>query len=232
MQAKDPRLPAHPEPPREHLASPWTLLGIAVAVVITLGVIFPGRGRMQSSSDEARGPSRGTGWPSTTTGAPAPTGSRTAAPGPPGTSGPPSDLELRVKKEPQNANLRFALAQEQTKAGRLPNARAALEPLYNSPDPAVRQRARLEDLKLQMQEMYAHKANSPERERIAGRLRQEVGAMSQYQWDAAGLRELSDIAGQLGARKVRADLQMRIVRSDPNLSRQTVDEVGRGVLSD
>ena len=212
MQAKDPRLSTHAEPPRQHLASPWTLLGIAVAVAVTLVLIFPGRGLMMQSVPDDRDRA-----------AQAPTG---------GWTSPPSELEQKVRKDPQNAQLRFAFAKEQTQTGRHAQARAALEPLYNSPDPAVRQRARLEDLKIQIKQMYDLKPGSPERERALGRLRQELGAMTQYQWDAAGLHELSDIAGQLGARRARADLQMRIARSDQTLTRPGFDRAAKTALSD
>ncbi|MGZ8154428.1 MAG: tetratricopeptide repeat protein [Burkholderiales bacterium] len=210
MQAKEPRLTARPEPPRQHLASPWTLLGIAVAVLVTLALIFPGRGVI---SPFKPGPSVPQG--------PQPISGRA-----------PSELELKVRSEPGNADFRFALAREQTQAGRIADARAALEPLYNSPDPAVRQRARLEDLKLQIQQMHALPEGSAERERASGQLRQELVAMSQYEWDAPALRELAETANQIGARKARADFYMRIVRTDATASRESIDEITQKVLAD
>ena len=49
---------AHPEPARQRLTSPWTLLGIALAVVITLVLIFPGRGILTTTDHRAAGPTR------------------------------------------------------------------------------------------------------------------------------------------------------------------------------
>jgi hypothetical protein len=88
----------------------------------------------------------------------------------------------------------------------------------------VRQRARLEDFKLQMQQMQAMPAGSKERAKEMELLRQELVAMAQYQWDRAGLTELADLAGQIGARKLRAEMYLRIVKTDPDVTREWVEE--------
>src|SRR5688500_5054441 len=123
MASNDSRSPAHPEPPRQRLTSPWTLLGIAVAVGVTLVLIYPGgRGSILTQQQVT-------------------------------TAERPDDASLKylgnlAKKEPGNPELRFQLAQKEQEVGKVREARAALEPLYNSPDAAVRQRARLQDFKL------------------------------------------------------------------------------------
>ncbi|HYC46732.1 MAG TPA: tetratricopeptide repeat protein [Burkholderiales bacterium] len=214
MQSKDFRSPAQrAEPPRQRLTSPWTLVGITVAVVITLVLIFPGRGILTSETQ--------VGARSRTVHAPAAAGDPVLA-----------QLQAQTRKEPTNPQPRFALAQKHVELGSIKDARAALEPLYNSPDPAVRQRARLEDFKLQIQEMYAIQPGTPQRARETERLRQELAAMAQYQWDSAGLRELTDLAAKVEARKLRASLFLRIVKSDESLVRAQVDEAGKQVLSD
>jgi Tfp pilus assembly protein PilF len=205
MASKEFRSPAHPEPPRQRLTSLWTLLGIAVAVGVTLVIIFPGGRGLLSQQQLAKER--------------------------------PDDVSLTylgnlAKKEPDNPELRFTLAQKETEIGKIKAARAALEPLYNSPDPAVRQRARLQDFKLQMQETNALPANSAERNRENERLRQELVAMSQYQWPVTGLLELAGLAGQVGARKLRSDLYLRVAKSDEKLERKWVDEAGVAALSD
>ena len=202
MASNEYRSPAHPEPPRQRLTSPWTLLGVALAVGVTLVLIFPGRGLLTQSSRQK-----------------------------------PDEVSMSylsnlVRNEPDNPELRFTLAQKQTELGRIADARAALEPLYNSPNPAVRQRARMTDFKLQMQQMQAQPPNSKERERDTERLRQELVAMSQYEWNAAGLLDLAAMATQLGARKLRAELYLRIARTDNKLGRQWTDEAARSVLAD
>ncbi|HZN24782.1 MAG TPA: hypothetical protein VFB75_11180 [Burkholderiales bacterium] len=203
MQAKEPRTPAHPEPPRQHFTSPWTLLGIAVVVGVTLVSIFPGRGLLTPTPIEQHD-------------------------GPVGLT----HLSNLARNEPDNAELNFTLAEKQREIGNFAEARAALKRLYNSPDPAVRQRARLSELKLQMQQMQTLDARSAERELESARLRHELIAMAQYDWDVAGLRELSDIANQLGARKLSAELYYRIVRDDQEASRQWIDETAQKVLAD
>ena len=50
MASNESRSPAHPDPPRQRLTSPWTLLGVAVVVGVTLVLIFPGRGLLTQSS--------------------------------------------------------------------------------------------------------------------------------------------------------------------------------------
>jgi predicted Zn-dependent protease len=203
MASKESRSPAHPEPPRQRLTSPWTLLGVAVAVVVTLVLIFPGHGLLSQKSAKQR----------------------------------PDDVSLTylgnlARKEPENAELRFTLAQKETEIGKIREARAALEPLYNHADPAVRQRARLQDFKLQMQEMTARAPGSKERERDTERLRQELVGMSQYEWPASGLSELADLANQVGARKLRADIYLRIAKGDGQVDRKWIDKAGATVLAD
>jgi Tfp pilus assembly protein PilF len=203
MASKESRSPAHPEPPRQRLTSLWTLLGVAIAVIVTLVLIFPGHGLLSQKMAKQR----------------------------------PDDVSLTylgnlAKKEPENSELRFTLAQKETEIGKIKEARAALEPLYNSPDPAVRQRARLQDFKLQMQQMNAQPPSSKERERDLERLRQELVAMSQYEWPASGLIELADLAGQIGARKIRADIYLRIARGDGKVDRKWIDKAGQAVLAD
>lgn len=203
MQAKDSRSPAHPEPPRQRLTSPWTLIGIAVAVGVTLVLIFPGRGLLTTTTLQEQPDAVGLTY-----------------------------LDNMARREPQNPELRFTLAQKQTELGKIAEARAALEPLYNSPDPAVRQRARLQDFKLQMQQMQSMPVGSPEREREAARLREELVAMSQYEWDVAGLLDLAETANTLEARKLRADLYLRIARGDNKVARPWVDDAGQKALAD
>lgn len=203
MASNESRSPAHPEPPRQRLTSPWTLLGVAVAVAVTLILIFPGQGVLTQKTATQR----------------------------------PDDVSLTylnslAQKEPGNAELRFTLAQKEAEAGKIAEARAALEPLYNSPDPAVRQRARLTDFKLQLQQTQAMSSGSKEREREMERLRQELAAMSQYEWNAAGLLDLANLAGQVGARKLRADTYLRIARSDEKVARRWIEEAGRAALGD
>ncbi|MGZ5166768.1 MAG: tetratricopeptide repeat protein [Burkholderiales bacterium] len=202
MASNESRSPAPPDLPRQRLTSPWTLLGVAVVVGVTLVLIFPGRGLLTQSSRQK-----------------------------------PDEVSLTylsnlAREQPDNPEVRFTLAQKQVEAGRIPDARAALEPLYNSPDPAVRQRARLTDFKLQMQQMQALPPNSIERQRESERLRQELVAMTQYEWNAAGLLDLANLATQLNAPKLRAELYLRIARSDNKLSRQWTDEAARAVLAD
>src|SRR5688500_7654846 len=129
MPSNDSRSPAlnRPEPARQRLTSPWTLLGIAIAVGITLVLIFPGRGILTRATVEQAKPDAVS----------------------------LTYLANLARQEPGNPSIRFKLAEEQVKIGKVAEARAALEPLYNSPDPAVRQRARLEDFKLKMQQMQA-----------------------------------------------------------------------------
>ena len=221
MQSNDPRSPAHPEPPRQRLTSLWTLLGIAIAVGVTLVLIFPGRGLLTTTAlIEQRA----------TPGQQLRTQEQQQ-------QQPPADpvvaqLESQAKSEPQNTAVRFKLAQRHTELNKITDARAALESLYNSPDPAVRQRARLQDFKLQMKQMYAFPAGSKEREREAERLRQELVAMSQYEWDSAGLLDLAGVAGELQARKLRSDLYLRVVRSDSNAGRGGIDDVAAKALAD
>src|SRR5215216_3922203 len=99
MASKESRSPAHPEPPRQRLTSPWTLLGVAVAVLVTLVLIFPGgRGSLTQQVSKQR----------------------------------PDDVSLTylsnlAKKEPDNPELRFTLAQKETEIGKTKEARAALE---------------------------------------------------------------------------------------------------------
>lgn len=203
MASKESRLPAQrTEAPRTRLTSPWTLLGIALAVGITLVLIFPGRGLLSQSAKTQ-----------------------------------PDAVSLTylsnlARKEPSNPELRFTLAQKQTELGKIAEARAALEPLYNSPDPAVRQRARLMDFKLQMQQMQAMPVGSKERSRETERLRQELVAMSQYEWNIAGLLDLAHLATQLEARKLHADIYLRIARSDHKVARRWIDDAARAVLAD
>src|SRR5688500_13384275 len=206
MQSKDSRSPAlsRPEPTRQRLTSPWTLLGIGIAVAITLILIFPGRGILTRQTVEQARPDAVS----------------------------LTYLANLARQEPNNPSIRFKLAEEQVKLGKIAEARAALEPLYNSPDPAVRQRARLEDFKLQMQQMQAMPPGSKEREKQTERLRQELVAMTQYQWDTAGLTELADVAGQLGARKVRAEIYLRIVKTDDKVTREWIDQAAQKVLAD
>ncbi len=203
MQAKDSRSPAHPEPPRERLTSPWTLIGIAVAVGVTLVLIFPGRGILTTTTSQQHPDAVGLSY-----------------------------LDNMARREPQNPELRFTLAQKQTELGKIGEARAALEPLYNSPDPAVRQRARLQDFKLQMQQMQAMPVGSNERATETTRLREELVAMSQYEWDVSGLLDLADVAGRLEARKLRADLYLRVARTDNKVARAWVDDAAQKALSD
>src|SRR5687768_11885154 len=206
MQSKDSRSPAlsRPEPARQRLTSPWTLLGIALAVAITLVLIFPGRGILTRQTVEHARPDAVS----------------------------LTYLANLARQEPNNPSIRFKLSEEHLKLGKIAEARAALEPLYNSPDPAVRQRARLEDFKLQMQQMQAMPPGSKQRAKETERLRQELVAMTQYQWDTAGLIELADTAVQLEARRLRAEIYLRIVKSDPKVSRQWIDEAAQKVLAD
>jgi tetratricopeptide (TPR) repeat protein len=265
MASTEFRSPAHPEPPRQRLTSPWTLLGVALAVLITLVLIFPGSSLMtqsqvqtgvQGSVRDATGtsvpgspvpgspvpgaPAYGGGTSGARTGGAWSTGtaSGTRAPGGAGGSGGKAQdnrtaaLRAQVEKEPGNADARFSLAQRELELGKIGEARAALEPLYNSSDPAVRQRARMDDFKLQMQQLYAMKPGSRERERETERLRQELTAMSQYEWSPENTQELANLGGQIGARRARADLYRKLVKGDSNASRQSVEQAGRAVLSD
>ena len=88
------------------------------------------------------------------------------------------------------------------------------------------------DFKLQMEQMQALQPGSKERERETERLRQELAAMSQYEWNVAGLLELANFARRLGARKLRAEIYLRIARSDNKVARQWIDEAARTVLGD
>lgn len=205
MASSELRLPnQRAEPPRTQLTSPWTLLGLAIAVGVTLVLIFPGTdvrvlpaaGNYQSAAD------------------------------------PLAEFVAFVTKEPNNPKHRFTLAKKQAALGSLANARATLEPLYNSPDPAVRQSARLADFELQILQMQAMQPGSPEREREVERLRQELVAMTQYEWNTPGLLELADRANQLGARKLRAELLLRVARSDQTVTRDWIDEAARSAVSD
>lgn len=206
MQSNDSRSPAlsRPEPTRQRLTSPGTLLGIAIAVVLTLVLIFPGRGILTTNTVRQAKPDAVS----------------------------LTYLANLARQEPNNPSIRFKLAEEHLKLGKIAEARAALEPLYNSPDSAVRQRARLEDLKLQMQQLQAMPPGSKERAKETERMRQEVVAMTQYQWDTAGLTELADVAGQLGARKVRAEIYLRIVKTDNKITREWIDQAAQKVLGD
>ena len=175
---------------------------MAVAVGVTLVLIFPGRGLLTASSQQR-----------------------------------PDELTLSylntlARTEPHNADVRFTLAEKQAEIGKLAEARAALEPLYNSPEPAVRQRARLMDAKLQARQLQALAPGSPERDKVGEALRQELVAMTQYDWDAPALRELANLAAKLGIPKLRAELVLRLVRTDPRFGRQWIDQAARGVLAD
>src|SRR4051794_24076623 len=137
MESKESRSSSWVEPPRTRLTSGWTLLGIAVAVGVMLFLIFPGQGVLTQQTAKQKAPDEVS----------------------------MSYLNTLAQREPNNPELRFTYAQKQSEAGKIAEARAALEPLYNSPDPAVRQRARLTDFKLQMQQMQALEVGSPERAR-------------------------------------------------------------------
>ena len=203
MAATASRSPARPEPARQRLTSPLQLVGIAIVIAVTLILIFPGRGVLTNRTATQQQPDA------------------VAI----------SYLRGMVRQEPKNPELRFTLAQKHTEIGQIAEARAALEPLYNSPDPAVRQRARLLDFRLQMEQMQAMKPRSQEREREIERLRQELAAMAQYEWNVAGLLDLAKFAGQLEARKLRAELYLRIARTE-TVSRQWLDEAAGTVLAD
>ena len=56
--------------------------------------------------------------------------------------------------------------------------------------------------------------------------------MSQYEWNVAGLLELANFATRLESRKLRADIYLRIARSDNKVARQWIDEAARAVLGD
>ena len=51
------------------------------------------------------------------------------------------------------------------------------------------------------------------------------------EWSVAGLLDLAEFAGQLGARKVRADLYLRVVRTE-NVSREWLDKAATTVVGD
>lgn len=204
MASSEPRpLTQRAEPPRTRLTSPWTLLGIAIAVSATLVLIFPGRD-MLILPMPVRAPEPDVF----------------------------AQLIERVRQDPRNPQFRFTLAERQAEFGRIADARATLEPLYNAPDPAVRQRARLADFDLQLRQMQAMAVGSTQREREAERLRQELVAMSQYEWNTAGLLELADRANQLQSRKLRAELYLRVARSDETVTREWIDKAAQEVLAD
>jgi tetratricopeptide (TPR) repeat protein len=195
------RSPVHREPARQRLTSPWTLLGIAVAVGVTLVLIFPGRGLLTQSAKQRA-----------------------------------DELSLAylsdlARREPNNAELRFTLAEKQSEAGRIAEARAALEPLLDSIEPAVRQRARLEDFKLRMREMQALPARSAARSTETERLREALAAMSQYEWSTPALLEFAGIANELGAHRLRADLYLRIARGG-GAGKNWTDEAARTLLGE
>ena len=204
MAFSETRLPASSnEPPRMRLTSPWTLLGIAVVVSVTLVLIFPGyETRILPSPVQAPEPD-------------------TLA-----------QLFDQLRQDPRNHKFRFTLAEKQAQFGKIADARATLEPLYNSPNPAVRQRARLTDFDLQLQQIQAMPVGSKERELETERLRQELVAMSQYEWNSAGLLELADRANRVQLRKLRAELLLRVARSDDNATRQWLDEAAQKALGD
>src|SRR5687768_10204641 len=100
MASKESRSPAHPEPPRQRLTSPWTLLGVAVAVLVTLVLIFPGgTGSLveQNALRKERPDDASLTY-----------------------------LGNLASKEPGNPELRFQLAQKQNEVGKTRQARAAL----------------------------------------------------------------------------------------------------------
>ena len=101
MQATDQRSAPHSEPPRQHLTSRWTLLGIALAVSATLALIFPGRGLLAPRFVEQQ---------------------HTDAVD-------VTHVDTMAGTEPQNAEPGFAAAQKHKEAGNLPEARAILERL-------------------------------------------------------------------------------------------------------
>ncbi len=197
------RSPAHPEPPRQRLTSPWTLLGVAAVVGVTLVLIFPGRGLLTQKTVERHADQVSTSY-----------------------------LNTLAKQEPQTPELRFTLAEKEAELGKIAEARAALEPLYNSPDPGIRQRARVTDFKLQMQQMYAFQPGSGDRQRANEKLRQELVAMSQYEWDEAGLLDLAKLAEQVGDRKLRAEIYLRIAKNDPRDARKWLDQSTAITLAD
>ena len=164
MASKEFRSPAHPEPPRQRLTSPWTLLGVAAAVLVTLVLIFPGSSLMTQRGDSKpsdvkvgeTAPAPGTGAITGNTGGGgsgygAPirrTGSGGRDDGPGGTTGtigPRNDGHgrgrdrlrrravsttalqrfARVSRRNRQADLRFSLAQKETDAGKIADARAA-----------------------------------------------------------------------------------------------------------
>src|SRR5689334_9302202 len=102
MQSKDSKLPARPEPARQRLTSPWTLLGITLVIGVTLVLIFPGRSVVlpPTTSRPQQNPDQGA----------------------------LTSLRAQVKQEPKNHELRFTLAQKQTDLGEIAEARASLEP--------------------------------------------------------------------------------------------------------
>ena len=67
---------------------------------------------------------------------------------------------------------------------------------------------------------------------VTARLRQELAALTQYEWDTPALRDLAELARQAGARKLRAELSYRIVRSDTSLTRAAIDDIAKQVLGD
>ena len=204
MALKESRSPAHPEPPRQRLTSPWTLLGVAVAVGVTLVLIFPGGGMLsQHQASKQR----------------------------------PDDVSLTylgnlAKQEPDNPERRFTLAQKETEVGKVQDARRALAPLYNHKDPAVRQRARLQDFRLQMQEMHGQAPGSGQRAKTIQGLRDELAAMAQYDWPTENLLELAKLANEVGARQIRSDIYLRIAKSGEKADRKWIDQAGKAALSD
>ncbi len=193
---------AIPERARLRLTSPWALLGLAVAVVVALVLVFPRQRLIEQTAQE------------------------------PADALNVNYLKNLLRTDPENSELRLTLAGKQVELGNFDDAIFALGFIYKSGDAAARRRAKWLDFQIQLKKVEALPADASGRRREDARLREQFEAVIADETKTPQLIELAELALRLGLRDISAGLYQRIAAGGSEVSLEWLEASARVVLGD
>ena len=141
-------------------------------------------------------------------------------------------LQNLLRTDPQNSGLRLTLAEKLIQLGKLDDAMFALGVIYKSGDAAARRRAKWLDFRIQLSRVAAMSVDFSGRPKEDARLHEQFEELIQLETETPRLIELAGLAMSFGFRDIGAALYRRIAASGNDVTVAWLEETARTMLGD
>lgn len=206
MEERRSRSTASAKPARVRVLSPWALLGVTVAVIVTFYLLFPRQTlteKLQAGSGSGENDQLAADY-----------------------------ISALLRTEPANFELRMLLAEKRHAMGQPALAREAMEPVALAPDPALRRRALLLEARILESEVAAARQSGGDSAAAEGRLREHLSRHLEEDWTPRQLLDFSLLARAMRLPDLASAYARRLERSGAGVPSQWLAEAAQQALGD